>query len=136
MPKIQLIHSTVLLYVIWKTSYWLTGKVFFLILRIILTSLIVDLLNSQLVLKSSEKVGGFMLVTAARASVSQRLHVPVWRRKQLLLKKSWSTTLSGMQVFLANFFPYKIFFSILHLYLLLKMILALNRQNFVGLIVT
>ncbi|KAK6058380.1 hypothetical protein COOONC_04050 [Cooperia oncophora] len=59
----------------------------------------IDLLNSQVVLKGCERAG-FVLLTAARASVTQKVaSMCDGRNGAVCWKKSWSSIISGMQYF-------------------------------------
>ncbi|TPP58771.1 hypothetical protein FGIG_02392 [Fasciola gigantica] len=58
----------------------------------------VELINSQLLLKTSS-LAGYVLVTAARAKLNALAHPPIWRDAQLLTKSSLVGHLEGMQYF-------------------------------------
>ena len=42
---------------------------------------------------------GYVIMSAARASVSQNLHRPVWKERALLSKTTWSGGLESMQYY-------------------------------------
>ena len=42
---------------------------------------------------------GYVIMSAARASVSQNLHRPVWKERALLSKSTWSGGLESMQYY-------------------------------------
>ncbi|XP_023323171.1 protein KIAA0100 isoform X4 [Eurytemora carolleeae] len=58
----------------------------------------IELVNSQLLMRGIE-TQGYVIMSAARASVSQNLHRPVWKERALLSKTTWSGGLESMQYY-------------------------------------
>ena len=58
----------------------------------------IELVNSQVLLKGIE-TKGYVIISAARATVSQNVCRPVWKEKTLLSKTTWSGALETMQYY-------------------------------------
>ena len=68
----------------------------FIIISIIII-LLVELVNSQVMLRGCE-TSGYVIVSAAKAKILQRLHMPVWKDRSLVSKTSWVGSFECMQV--------------------------------------
>ena len=58
----------------------------------------IELVNSQVLLKGIE-TKGYVIISAARATINQNMCKPVWRDKTLLSKTTWSGGLETMQYY-------------------------------------
>lgn len=58
----------------------------------------IALVNSQVVLKGSE-TSGYVIISAAKAEILQRVHKPVWRDRSLVSKTTWKGVLECMQYY-------------------------------------
>jgi len=58
----------------------------------------IELVNSQVLLKGIE-TRGYVIISAARATISQNICRPVWKEKTLLSKTTWSGGLETMQYY-------------------------------------
>ncbi|CAB4069457.1 unnamed protein product [Lepeophtheirus salmonis] len=58
----------------------------------------IKFINSQMLLKGIE-TEGHVILSASKAEIVQNFHIPVWRDRTLLSKKSWSGCLESMQCF-------------------------------------
>lgn len=58
----------------------------------------IKFINCQMLLKGTE-TKGYIIVGAAKAEATKKLHVPVWKEETLLSKSSWSGSLERMQYF-------------------------------------
>ena len=58
----------------------------------------IELVNSQVLLKGIESAG-YVIISAARATINQNMCKPVWRDKTLLSKTTWSGGLETMQYY-------------------------------------
>lgn len=60
--------------------------------------LIVQLVNSQVLLKGCE-TQGYVIISAAKSQISQRIHRPTWRSNELVTKDTWIGSLECMQYY-------------------------------------
>lgn len=67
------------------------------IIIFIVVIILVELVNSQVMLRGCE-TSGYVIVSAAKAKVLQRLHMPVWKDRSLVSKTSWVGSFECMQV--------------------------------------
>lgn len=58
----------------------------------------VALVNAQVLLKGCE-TKGYVILSAAKAEIIQRIHRPVWRDRTLVSKTTWSGILECMQYY-------------------------------------
>ncbi|XP_054707310.1 LOW QUALITY PROTEIN: protein hobbit-like [Uloborus diversus] len=59
---------------------------------------LIELVNSQVMLKGCE-TSGYVIVSAAKAKILQRLHRPVWKDRSLVSKTSWIGSFECMQYY-------------------------------------
>jgi hypothetical protein len=60
--------------------------------------LLVALVNSQVLLKGCE-TKGYVILSAAKAEILQRVHRPVWKDRTLVSKTTWVGSLECMQYY-------------------------------------
>lgn len=58
----------------------------------------VELVNSQVMLRGCE-TSGYVIVSAAKAEILQRVHTPVWKENTLVSKTTWTGSLECMQYY-------------------------------------
>lgn len=58
----------------------------------------VALVNSQVLLKGIE-TRGYVILSAAKAEILQRVHQPVWKERTLVSKTTWVGSLECMQYY-------------------------------------
>ncbi|XP_011201805.2 protein KIAA0100 [Bactrocera dorsalis] len=58
----------------------------------------ISLVNSQVLLKGCE-TSGYVIISAAKAEILQRVHRPVWRDRSLVSKTTWKGLLECMQYY-------------------------------------
>ncbi|XP_055909617.1 protein hobbit [Eupeodes corollae] len=58
----------------------------------------ISLVNSQVLLKGCE-TSGYVIISAAKAEILQRVHNPVWRDRSLVTKTTWKGLLECMQYY-------------------------------------
>ncbi|XP_055373341.1 protein hobbit [Condylostylus longicornis] len=58
----------------------------------------ISLVNSQVLLKGCE-TSGYVILSAAKAEILQRVHRPVWRDRSLISKTTWKGSLECMQYY-------------------------------------
>ncbi|KAL1132826.1 hypothetical protein AAG570_010778 [Ranatra chinensis] len=59
---------------------------------------LIALVNSQVLLKGPE-TKGYVILSAAKAEILQRVHRPVWRERTLVTKTTWIGSLQSMQYY-------------------------------------
>ncbi|CAB0004586.1 unnamed protein product [Nesidiocoris tenuis] len=59
---------------------------------------LIALVNSQVLLKGPE-TKGYVIISAAKAEILQRLHRPVWKDRTLVTKRTWVGSLQSMQYY-------------------------------------
>ncbi|XP_070204899.1 protein hobbit-like isoform X2 [Littorina saxatilis] len=66
--------------------------------NILSTNWLIELHNSQVVMKGCE-TPGFLIISAARARVISYVHMPIWRASQLRSKSTWTANVDCMQYY-------------------------------------
>ncbi|XP_015914174.1 protein hobbit [Parasteatoda tepidariorum] len=59
---------------------------------------LIELVNSQVMLRGCE-TSGYVIVSAAKAKLLQRLHMPVWKNRSLVSKTTWVGSFECMQYY-------------------------------------
>jgi hypothetical protein len=62
------------------------------------TIFLVVLVNSQVLLKGCE-TKGYVIMSAAKAQILQRIHRPTWKQHTLVSKSTWVGSLECMQYY-------------------------------------